>query len=103
MRHLRLLIYVIGILQSGLSLAQQAEPSSEYTGKPGMVIVEPTDVISTKIDGDYKLVPYLERRGRWGFTASVAYSSYEPINYEPDFVADEFASIYETTDMPMIE
>jgi hypothetical protein len=102
MRHLRLLIFVIGIFQSGFSFAQE-EVSAEFSGKPGMVYVEPSNVISTEIDGEYKLVPYKERRPKWGTTFSVGYSSYEPIYYEPDFVTMDPEELYSSPDTPLIE
>jgi hypothetical protein len=102
MRHLRLLIIVIGIFQSVFSFAQ-SETSDGYTGKAGMVYVEPTNVISTEVEGEYKLVPYLERRPKWGTTFSVGYSSYEPIFYEPDFVTMDAEELYSTPDTPLIE
>ena len=67
-----------------------------------MVIVEPTGVISTEVEGEYRLVPYLERRKKWGVTASAGYSSYEPINYEPDFVTMAADEVYSSPDTPMI-
>ncbi len=102
MRHLRLLILVIGIFQSGLSAAQE-ETSDEFSGTPGMVYVEPTNVISTEVEGEYRLVPYLERRGRWGQTFSIGYSSYEPVYYEPDFITMDSSELYSTPDSPLIE
>lgn len=68
-----------------------------------MVYVEPTNVISTEVEGEYKLVPYLERRPKWGTTFSVGYSSYEPIFYEPDFVTMDAEELYSTPDTPLIE
>lgn len=102
MRQLRLLIIVIGIFQSGFSYGAE-ETSDDYTGKPGMVIVEPSNVITTEVEGEYKLVPYLERRPKWGTTFSVGYSSYEPIFYEPDFVTMDAEELYSSPDTPLIE
>jgi hypothetical protein len=102
MRHLRLLIIVIGIFQARLSLAQE-ETSAEFHGKAGLVEVEPSNVITSEIEGEYKLVPYLDRRGKWGQTFSIGYSSYEPKYYEPDFITMDSSELYSTPDTPMIE
>jgi hypothetical protein len=93
----RLLIIIIGIFAGSLSWAEEAEP------KPGMVIVEPPTVTKLSAEGNYELTPYLERRGDWGFTASIGASSYSPINYEPDFLADDFKNVYKPFYMPMME
>lgn len=68
-----------------------------------MVLVEPDNIVRTSVEGEYKLKSYKERRNRWGGTVSVGYSSYEPINLEPDVGAAAFDEIYTTPDLPMIE
>ena len=84
MRHHRLLIYVIGIFLNVLNVdfARAQEAAEEFSGTPGMVLVEPTNVVTSEVGGEYRLVPYLERRNRWGFTVSIGYNSFEPIYYE---------------------
>lgn len=57
----------------------------------------------TKTSGEYRLVPYRERRGKWGSTVSVGYSSYVPANLESSFVGVGIASPYEEPTMPFIE
>lgn len=101
MKHLRLLIIVIGIFQSDLSRAQ--EESYVFSGKPGMVEVEPSNVITSEVEGEYKLVPYMDRRAKWGSTFSIGYSSYEPEYYEPDFITMDSSELYSSPDTPMIE
>lgn len=102
---MKLLILVIGIFSSALTYAQDEIPVSEDGGSthPGMVLVEPDNVVRTSVEGVYKLKPYKERRERWGGTVSLGYSSYEPINYEPDGAAVNFDEVYTSPDMPMIE
>lgn len=68
-----------------------------------MVEVEPTNVIAEKVEGNYQLLPYRERRKPWGFTFAVGYSSYEPINYEPNFVTAGFDEVYTSPDVAMVE
>lgn len=68
-----------------------------------MVEVEPSNVITSEVEGEYRLVPYLERRGKWGQTFSIGYSSYEPVNYEPDFIEMDSSELYSSPDTPMIE
>lgn len=68
-----------------------------------MVIVEQMSANTTEIKEEYSLLPYRERRPKWGTTFSLGYSSYEPVNYEPDFVTANFSDIYSSPDMPLIE
>ncbi len=66
--------------------------------------VEPDGILTTETEGNYSLLPYRERRLDWGYTAALAYSSYEPVNYEPNFAPPvEFVDIYSTPETPMIE
>lgn len=110
MHRLRLLIIVIGIFQSGLSLAQESsiaigeeKTPKEFTGKPAMVIVEPSAIITSEKEGEYALLPYVDRRGDWGTTFSFGYSSYEPVNYEPNFLQVNYEDVYSAPDVPMLE
>lgn len=77
--------------------------ADKFTGTNKMVTVEPKTVVETQVEGEYRLVPYEERRGKWGATVAIGYSSYEPVNYEPNFVAAEFGDIYTVPDLPMVE
>jgi hypothetical protein len=104
MHRLRLLIIVIGVLLSGLAYAQDEISIDGASVHPGMVIVEPDNIVKTAVDGNYALVPYLERRPRWGTTFSVEYSTYEPVHYEPDFAPTmDFSDVYLSPDLPEIE
>src|SRR4051812_16924654 len=105
MHRLSLLIIVIGAFLGGLAYAQDEIETNEDGGSihPGMVLVDPTNIIATQVGGEYVLKPYRDRRRRWGGTVGVAYSTYEPVNYEPDFVARDFTDVYTNPEMPMIE
>ena len=67
------------------------------------VQVEPSYVETVKTDARFQLKPYLERRGKWGSTLSLAYSAYAPENLESSYVAIGIAQIYQKPTAPMIE
>jgi len=102
MHRIYLLIIVFGIIWSGLAYAE-GEDEIEERAKKGLVLVEPSVVAAEMTGEEYKLLSYRERRLGWGSTFSIGYSSYEPINYEPDFVPAQFTDIYSTPEMPLIE
>lgn len=77
--------------------------SEEAAAAQKLVIVEPTHVMTTEIEGEYRLDPRRERRSKWGVTASLLYSSFQPVNYEPNFAAVAFEDIYTTPELPMLE
>jgi hypothetical protein len=53
---------------------------------------------------DNPLVPYKERRHRWGALVSVGYSNYSPEDYAPDFVTNTtYSDFYGNVESPMIE
>ena len=62
-------------------------------------------------DGTYDLRDYRERRGGWGSTISVGYSTYEPLNYTPQQTGDAttddgsygFSTVYSKPDTPLLE
>jgi hypothetical protein len=104
MHRLNLLIIVIGAFCGALTYAQ--DEISEDGGSPhkGMVLVEPTNVLTTSTKGVYLLKPYAERRPRWGTTFGIGYSTYEPVHYEPNFAPTEhFGDVYLTPDVPTLE
>lgn len=90
------------MILSGLAYAEDEERETD-AAKRGMVIVEPVNVIVSETEDDYALRPYRERRPSWGVTTSMGYSSYEPLNYEPDFVAANFSDVYSNPTVPMLE
>ncbi len=102
MHWLYLLIFVFGIIWSGLTYAE-GEDVEESAQKRGMVLVEPLGVATSTTDGQYRLLPYRERRNKWGYNFSLGYSTYEPLNYEPDVAAEDFSTIYGYSDLPLIE
>jgi hypothetical protein len=75
----------------------------ESSAESHKVFVEPSYVEVTKTEDLFRLMPYKERRGKWGTTVSIAYSSYEPENFESNFVAKENSQPYEKADLPLIE
>jgi hypothetical protein len=99
----KLLVIAIGVFSSGLAYAQDEIMSEDQASSAKMVIVEPTHTMTTEIEGEYRLVSHRERRSNWGMTASLLYSSFEPVNYEPNFAALEYKDVYTTPEMPMIE
>lgn len=102
MHRLNLLIFVFGIIWSGLAYAED-EDRKELGLKDGMVLVEQGISTTSEVKEEYSLLPYRDRRPRWGSTYSVGYSSYEPVNYDPDFVTASFSDIYKSPDLPLIE
>jgi hypothetical protein len=99
-------LYIIGILfinfHASMTSAQLKETTT-FTGVNKMVTVEPSNVITTEVDGNYSIEPYRDRRPAWGKTISFSYSTYEPLNYEPNFLQVNFEDIYETPEMPLLE
>lgn len=99
-------IYVIGVLllnfYASAGHAQLSE-QTKFTGDNTMVIVEPTNIITTEVDGDYSLEAYRERRGKWGVQVGLGYSTYSPENYEPNFLQAGFKDVYSFAYTPMIE
>ena len=67
------------------------------------VEVEPNNLLPSDITGVYYLIPYRNRRDNWGQTFSLGYSSFTPVNYEPNFVSADYTDIYVTAEMPLIE
>lgn len=99
-------IYVIGMILVnfyGAAGYAQLTEQTKFTGENKMVTVEQAPIISTKADGNYSLLPYRDRRGDWGTTIGVSYSTYEPKNYEPNFVQSGFDDVYSFSEMPLIE
>lgn len=98
-----LLIFVIGVSASGLAYAQDEISADGGSVHPGMVLVELPQTLSTGVGAEQILKPYRERRARWGGTFALDYSSYEPVNYEPDFFAGEFGDVYTSPETPMLD
>ncbi|MCB0364247.1 MAG: hypothetical protein H6624_14105 [Bdellovibrionaceae bacterium] len=107
------LALLIGILLIGIdSLAetpdlrlanQERLPASENDPNDGLVVVEPTNVVPISRSGEFKLLPYKDRRRKWGKTFSISYSMFAPVYYEPNFYAVNFEEIYTSDDIPLIE
>lgn len=82
---------VIGIFCTHLSHAAQ------------MVVVEPTNIAPGITEGDYKLVPYSERRSDWGVKIGLEYLAYQPVDYRPAFLELDYADVYKAPSVPLIE
>ena len=92
----------IGIFPCLLN-ATVEEPDAEDLAKRHVVFVEPSHVSEVKIDGEYHLESYAERRGKWGALVSLDYDSYEPIAYQPNFANGSYRSVYGTPHQPTFE
>jgi hypothetical protein len=106
MKATRFHVYIIGSLfinfYASLAFAQLKETTT-FTGENKMVTVEPSNIITTEVDGNYSIDSYRERRPAWGKTVSFNYSNYEPLNYEPNFLQVNFEEIYDTPELPLLE
>lgn len=67
-----------------------------------MVIVEKSRLITTTSDGGLRTRDYTERRTNWGLTVAADYSTYNPKNYEPHFLAASFGDVYGSPQTPLI-
>lgn len=97
-----LITVLIGISCPILSHSEDI-PSIDEKPKPGMVVVEPTNLTKVQDDGSYNLVPYGERRGKWGVLFGLEYSTYEPYDYEPNFIALDYKDVYGAPEVPFLE
>gem|GEM_PF-1135850 len=70
----------------------------------GLVDVDPSYVETTRTSSGYELVPFKQRRGKWGQQVSIGYSSYIPSYYASEFVAYDYKTAYgDQADLPLIE
>lgn len=89
-------------LESASEQPQAPEPPADYGDSAPLTYPEGVEVEKSvystpqkKCDCEYTyLSPYAQRRGSFGFTVAVGYSSYTPTNYKPDFVVNETMSDY---------
>ncbi len=88
---------------SPLAYSEVEESADGGSKTPGMVIVEPTFVLSSKVDEQFDIKPYLDRRPRWGFIWSLGYSSYTPENVEPDTSIYSYDDVYGSPSTPLLE
>lgn len=91
---------------------QEPDRPSEYENTEPLTYPEGVEVEKSvysspqkKCDCEYTyLSPYVQRRGSFGFTVAVGYSSYTPTNYKPDFVVNETMSdYYSSPETPLTE
>jgi len=102
LRVFRLPVLCIGIFHGILSHAVEEPDPEELTAKK-IVFVEPTNISTTEVNGEYPLIPYRERRPIWGLTASLGFSNYEPTSYDPNFSSATYGQVYSTPTMPLLE
>lgn len=70
----------------------------------GLVEVEPTYLEVSRTNGGYDLIPFRERRGRWGSQISIGYSRYTPYNYASEFSPFSYDETYgNVPNLPLIE
>ena len=67
------------------------------------VLVEPLYVNSSKNNNTYELQDYKERRKKWGSVIGLSYSTFEPLDYSPNYSADDFDTVYADAESPLIE
>lgn len=101
-------IILIGVFIIALTTLPRASHADESGKGPivspdGMVEVEPSFIVETRMEGHYELVPYGERRGKWGSQFGLGYAQFTPTNYPSEFLADTFEFIYGDAEMGMLE
>jgi hypothetical protein len=100
------LLFGIAAGNIDMSVAQNQNEPTSAQGEPDdglWVEVEPTNLLPSDITGIYYLIPYRNRREKWGHTAGIGYSSFTPFNMEPDVGAFGFDEVYGTAEMPLLE
>lgn len=102
-------ILVVGLLLFGANstyidkaAAQEAEASPQ-PDEGLWVEVEPTNLLPSDITGVYYLVPYRNRREKWGHNLNIGYSSYHPVNYEPAYLQANYDDVYPSAKFPLVE
>ncbi len=101
-KFLSLLPVCIGLFCGSLRAAVE-EPDPQKLAEDHMVFVEPDYVSKVKVDDVYGLVPYLERRPRWGKIFSLGYCNYEPVNLETNFTQYLYGDVYGPPSVPLLE
>lgn len=97
-------IDMVAASTEGANDSAEVEESTEKPPDDGQwVEVEPTNLLPSDITGIYYLIPYRNRRTAWGYTVSFGYSSFKPINYEPNFIALPYGDVYSTAELPLVE
>ncbi len=99
---LRFSVLCIGIFFGLLSHAGE-EPDPEDLAEKKIVYVEPSNISTTAVNGEYLLIPYRDRRPRWGSTASIGFSNYEPTHYDPNFTSATYGQTYSQPTVPLLE
>ncbi len=86
------------------SVERSVQSEIEYLDQSGeYVIVEPLKVQKVVDDGVYRLIPYKNRRKKWGSSFQIGYGFYRPDNYEPNFSGFDYLTVYGDEDQPITE
>lgn len=99
----RLSFAALAILIGVSALAEGAGDTASDQEEGPLVEVEPSSLLPSDITGIYLLIPYRNRRESWGQTISIGYSSYVPINYEPDVGAFNYRDVFGSEHLPLVE
>lgn len=98
------LLQVCFVLTLSMAAVAVAEESGDEGPRKGYVKVELSDLVPPKPpETDYKLMPYGQRRPRWGNVVGLGVSSFAPTQYAPNFTEDAFGDIYGNAQTPLIE
>lgn len=92
------LIYLCILI--GLSLGTVESWSAENSD---LVEVEPRNVIPIQKDGAKKMTAYKDRRTKWGGNFGLSYSTYEPEDFISDGSSQDFETVFQKADVPLIE
>lgn len=97
-----------GILIALISVSGQTEEllSVEELEKQNLVEVESNNVLPSELNSSLAIVPYKDRRRKWGHAFSVSYSFYKPAYYKSDYINPELADFeldYGSPQIPLIE
>jgi len=100
-----LILLLVGIcpLKVSAFTEKQTQVQLEYEENNEWIIVEPLYVESKITKGEYKLLPYLKRRKKWGTMVGLAYSMFEPTSYVPNHSNDDFSTFYKSASAPLTE
>ena len=70
---------------------------------PQLVEVELSPLIPLDSSGSFYLLPYRYRRTTWGSTLGLSFGTFVPLNFEPNYYADEFGDVYGDQSYGMVE
>lgn len=105
MTNLRRSIIGAVLILSMAAVCRADESQDEGMPPPGVVHVEPLDLVPIPPPShEFKMRPYRERRSLFGVLFGVDYSTYQPINYIPQYTINAaFGDIYGQPATPLLE